>query len=110
MRAERQINWFSVLRGLSLCRSLFAITLALILFAPFVSAQDSRIELTNADVLGMVRDKVPAEAIITKIQTSRCHFDTFPPVISELRQKGVPEEVLGAMIEAPVGRPTKRVQ
>lgn len=57
----------------------------------------------------MVNAKVPADVIITKIQTSRCHFDTFPPVISELSYRGVPAEILVAMIEAPVGRPTKRV-
>jgi hypothetical protein len=58
----------------------------------------------------MVRAKVPSSVIIEKVQTSLCHFDTFPTVISELRYRGVPEEILVAMVEAPVGRPTKRVE
>jgi hypothetical protein len=58
----------------------------------------------------MVRNKVSSDSIIEKIQTSRCHFDTFPTVISELRYRGVPEEILVAMVEAPIGRPTKQVQ
>ena len=71
------------------------------------SAQENVIELQNADVLNMIAGKVPAEVIISRIETSRCHFDTFPPVISELRYRGIPEEILVAMVAAPVGRPTR---
>jgi len=71
------------------------------------SAQENVIELQNADVLNMIAGKVPAEVIISRIETSRCHFDTFPPVISELRFRGVPEEILVAMVAAPVGRPAR---
>jgi hypothetical protein len=71
------------------------------------SGQDSVIELRNADVLSMIAAKVPTDTIIDRIETSRCHFDTFPPVISELRYRGVPEEILVAMVAAPVGRPSR---
>ena len=80
------------------------------LFASPLLAQNNVIELRNADVLSMIEAKVPTNVIITKIQTSRCHFDTFPTVISELRYRGVPEEILIAMTEAPIGRPTKKIQ
>jgi hypothetical protein len=80
-----------------------------LLFASAAIAQDNVIELRNADVLAMIAAKVPVDAIITKIQTSRCNFDTFPPVISELRYRGVPEDILIAMVEAPFGRPTRNV-
>ncbi|HSB26201.1 MAG TPA: hypothetical protein VLE19_00025, partial [Pyrinomonadaceae bacterium] len=73
-------------------------------------AQDNVIELTNGDILMMVKDKVPTDVIVTRIQTSRCHFDTFPTVISELRYRGVAEEILVAMVDAPIGRPTKSVE
>jgi hypothetical protein len=86
---------------------LSAFGLGLILFSPLF-AQENVIELRNADVLNMIAAKVPAEVIINKIETSRCHFDTFPPVISELRYKGVSEEILIAMVAAPIGRPTRK--
>ena len=110
MRTVSSSNWFSFLRRIFPRKYLFTVPFALILATPFVCAQDNVIELTNADVLAMVRDKLPADAIIKRIQISLCHFDTFPPVISELRYRGVPEEVLAAMVAAPVGRPTKPVE
>ena len=99
-------NWFSTLRSFLPGTQLYSIPLAFALSVTFVYAQENVIELTNSNVLAMVRDKLPTEAIVKKIQSSRCHFDTFPTVISELRQRGVPEEVLIAMVAAPVGRPT----
>ena len=80
------------------------------LCASIAIAQDNVIELKNSDVLSMVAAKVPTDVIITRIQTSRCNFDTFPSVISELRYRGVPEEILVVMVDAPVGRPTKKVK
>src|ERR1041385_8551125 len=59
--------------------------------------------LTNADVMTMVRAKLPAALIIEKINNSSCRFDTFPSVLAELKYKGVPDEVLMAMIQAPHG-------
>jgi len=86
---------------------LLACGLGLILLSPSF-AQDNVIELRNADVLSMIAAKVPAEVIINRIETSRCYFDTFPPVISELRYRGVSEEILIAMVAAPIGRPTRK--
>ena len=103
-------NWFSTLRSFLPGTQLYSIPLAFALSVTFVYAQENVIELTNSDVVAMVRDKVPAETIVKKIQSSRCHFDTFPTVISELRYRGVPEEVLVAMVEAPIGRPTAPIE
>jgi hypothetical protein len=86
---------------------LSAFVLGLILLSPSF-AQENVIELRNADVLSMIAAKVPAEVIINRIETSRCYFDTFPPVISELRYRGVSEEILIAMVTAPIGRPTRK--
>lgn len=61
--------------------------------------------LTNSDIVQMVSTKISADDIITKIKTSRCHFDTNPTVLEELRYKRVPEPVLVAMAEAPFGAP-----
>jgi hypothetical protein len=59
--------------------------------------------LENKDVVVMVANHVPAETIIAKIKSTRCHFDTYPSVLAELRQRGVPEEVLSVMTEFPNG-------
>lgn len=83
----------SVLLALTLCIS----------FTTPVFAQESLNPLTNNDVLIMVRAKLSPALIVEKINSSSCHFDTFPSVLAELKYKGVPEEVLLAMVQAPVG-------
>lgn len=90
-------------------KSLLCLALTLVLcFAsiPFAFAQDIA-PLTNADIVTMVRAKLPAALIIEKINTSSCTFDTFPSVLAELKYKGVPDEVLMAMVKAPHGAPRK---
>jgi hypothetical protein len=59
--------------------------------------------LNNKDILMMVEKKLTPELIIQTIRTSPCTFDTFPSVMKELKRRGVPEEVLEAMIDAPYG-------
>ena len=86
----------------SLLSLLLALTLSLSCVS-FAFAQDSFTTLTNADILIMVRAKLPAPLIVEKINTSSCTFDTFPSVLAELKYKGVPDEVLMAMVQAPHG-------
>jgi len=94
----------------------FLLTVALcVCSVPFSLGQDSFTRLTNRDILIMVNAKLSANLIIEKINTSSCNFDTFPSVLAELKQKGVPDEVLMAMIQAPHGIrtievPTKNVK
>ncbi|HKR10740.1 MAG TPA: hypothetical protein VJT15_01690 [Pyrinomonadaceae bacterium] len=59
--------------------------------------------LSNKDVVTMVEHKLDAETIVKAIKASPCTFDTFPPVMKELKRRGVPDEVLQAMIDAPYG-------
>ena len=59
--------------------------------------------LSNKDILMMVERKLTPEVIVQTIKTSPCTFDTFPSVMKELKRRGVPEEVLEAMIDAPYG-------
>jgi hypothetical protein len=61
--------------------------------------------LTNIDILQMLSSGLTAELIIAKIASSNCNFDTFPSVLSELRLKHVPADVLMAMVHAPNGPP-----
>lgn len=59
--------------------------------------------LSNKDVLVMVQQRVAEEAIIKAIKSSPCTFDTFPPVLKDMKRRGVPDAVLQAMIQAPYG-------
>ncbi|HEX7178018.1 MAG TPA: hypothetical protein VF240_22360 [Pyrinomonadaceae bacterium] len=74
-----------------------------------VSAQEdgaepaSPIILENKHVMMMVRAKIAPEVILEKIRISSCNFDTFPPLLAELKSKGVPDSVLLAMVKAPHG-------
>jgi hypothetical protein len=43
--------------------------------------------------------------IISKIFTSHCSFDIFPPVLRDLKRRGVPDTVILAMKSAPNGPP-----
>jgi hypothetical protein len=61
--------------------------------------------MRNNDVLRMLEDKVQPDIIISKILTSPCNFDVFPPVLRDLRRRGVPEKVLMVMKVVPNGPP-----
>jgi len=61
--------------------------------------------LRNRDVLQMVRTGMKSELIIANILTSSCNFDVFPPVLDDLKRRGVPENVLQLMSVVPNGPP-----
>ena len=82
---------------------LIAVMVAIGANATAVANPSGVTSLSNKDVLTMVQQKVETEAIIKAIRTSPCTFDTFPSVMKELKRRGVPEEVLEAMIDAPYG-------
>ena len=70
-----------------------------------MSPQDGMPRLTNKEVVEMVKAGLSPEVVVAKIKVSRCNFDTDPSILGEMRHKGVPNEVLRAMIEAPYGPP-----
>ena len=51
----------------------------------------------------MVKSGLTADVIVAKIKSSRCHFDTFPSVLAELKQRGVPDAVILAMVQSTPG-------
>jgi len=61
--------------------------------------------LHNRDVLQMVRRGMKPDLIVATILTSSCSFDVFPPVLDDLKRRGVPENVLQVMSVVPVGPP-----
>jgi len=64
--------------------------------------------LSNKDVLTMVQNHVPEEAIVKAIKSSPCTFDTFPPVLKDMKRRGVSDAILQAMVEAPYGPSTQQ--
>src|SRR5215208_7754716 len=93
-------------------KSLLSLLLVLALSLSCVSfalAQESFTTLNNADIMTMVRAKLPTALIIEKINTSSCSFDTFPSVLAEMKYKGVPDDILMAMVQAPHGGRPKAV-
>lgn len=63
--------------------------------------------LNNKDIVVMVERKVETEEIVKAIKGSPCTFDTFPPVLREMKRRGVPASVLQAMVDAPYGPSVK---
>ena len=64
--------------------------------------------MRNSDVIRMVEDRVNPGVIIANILTSHCNFDIFPPVLRDLKRRGVPDTVILAMKMAPTGPPAMR--
>jgi hypothetical protein len=60
--------------------------------------------LTNSGVLKLVKAGLPADVVIAKIQKSACDFDTSPAALSRLKTAGVPDNVILAMVNAPVAK------
>lgn len=75
-------------------------------FAQAPKAQPRPIRtLRNRDVLQMVRTGMKSDLVIANILTSSCNFDIFPPVLDDLKRRGVPENVLQVMSVVPNGPP-----
>ena len=53
----------------------------------------------------MVEEGQKSDQIVGKIFTSYCQFDIFPPVLRDLKRRGVPDTVIVAMQSAPSGPP-----
>jgi len=55
--------------------------------------------LTNDDIVKLVKAKLPESVIIKKISNSSCAFDTDPDALIKLKQAGVSEAVIDAMVD-----------
>ena len=102
----------TLLKGVVVKRHSFLLIAALVVVmlgsAASASAQisgDSSLltPLNNRDVLEMVEHQIQPLEIVQTIKASACTFDTFPPILKEMKRRGVPEAVLQAMVEAPYG-------
>jgi len=72
-----------------------------------LSATYSTQILHNSDVLAMVKKGIKTDVITDRILRSTCNFDVFPPVLQDLRRRGVPELVLQLMTVVPNGPPAQ---
>src|SRR5438132_12352442 len=73
--------------------------------APQASELSRFAPMRNKDVLVLIEKKITPDEVISIIRSSWCNFDTFPPVLQDLKQRGVPGQVLQAMVDAPYGPP-----
>jgi hypothetical protein len=64
--------------------------------------------LTNQDILDMNKMGLSPDILIAKIKSSPCAFDTSPSQLQQLKSSGLPDAVILAMVQAPVGQ-TKAV-
>jgi hypothetical protein len=57
--------------------------------------------LTNSDVIDMVKSGLGTDIIIAKIKATPCSFETNPKTLKELKDAGIPDSVILAMVQAP---------
>jgi hypothetical protein len=74
---------------------LYFLLLPLILSAGVAAQQKP---LHNEDILKMVQAGLGADPILTMISTVTCEFDTSPDALIRLKQGGVPDNVITAMV------------
>jgi hypothetical protein len=68
--------------------------------APTVQPAVAQSEVvTNQTVMDMINAKLPAEVVVTKIQTSKTDFDLSTDALVKLNQNSVPADVIKAMMQ-----------
>jgi SH3 domain-containing protein len=69
--------------------------------SPIAAARHSDSYLTNADIMAMFRERADSDAIVKKIKSSRCAFDTTPESLLQLKASGLTDKVILTMLAAP---------
>jgi hypothetical protein len=86
--------------ALTLVLNLAAITFAAPTFQePTQNASTAAAELTNKDVLDMLKAGLATEIIVAKIKSSPTKFDTSAATLAELKEAKVPDAVIMAMVQ-----------
>jgi hypothetical protein len=60
--------------------------------------------LTNADILDLSKAGISPDILVAKIKSSACNFDTSPAALQSLKTANLGDDVVLAMIEAPIGQ------
>jgi hypothetical protein len=66
-------------------------------------SQEGVAPLSNQDVLRMVKASVALETILATIKASPCDFVTTPAALQHLKEEGVPDALILAMVMSPKG-------
>lgn len=66
---------------------------------PATNQSLAQAQLTNKDVLDMLRSGLATEIVVAKIRTTPSKFDTNPPALAELKSANVPDAVIIAMVQ-----------
>lgn len=94
-------------KPIALALVLVLTTLALATPAPQAPAenQTQAADLTNKDVIDMVKSGLSTEIIVAKIKASPSKFDTSAAILAELKAANVPDAVIMAMVQDPAVSP-----
>jgi hypothetical protein len=68
---------------------------------PIAAARHPGSDLTNADIVAMLRERSDTDTIVKKIRSSRCAFDTTPESLLQLKASGLSDKVILTMLGAP---------
>jgi hypothetical protein len=66
---------------------------------------ESALLLTNVNVMKMQGAHLSPDAIITRLNAARCDFDTSPAALHRLKQSGVSDRIILAMMHSPAAFP-----
>ena len=64
----------------------------------------NRPALSNTDILNMNKIGLKPEILVAKIKSGQCNFDTSPASLQVLKNAGVNDSVILAMVQAPIGQ------
>ena len=82
------------------------ITLVLLLtsaiFAQSPRSGTASVAITDEDVLTMLKDGLSPQVVMAKIKISTCRCDTSPAALAKLKNDGVPDAVILALVESSV--------
>ena len=84
---------------MKLMKAIGCLSLLLLLQVAPAAAQSAR-PLTNSDVLMMLKDGLPPDVVVAKINTSHCDFDTSVSALEALKAEKVPSQVILAMVSS----------
>ncbi len=78
----------------------FLVIVCFLTTAAMASSQQAQKPLTNDDVVKMVKGGLPEDTIVSAIQASATNFDISADALISLKNAGVTQPVMGAMISA----------
>lgn len=87
---------------------ILSLILASVLGTSVGYSPDTKPQLTSQDVMKLVASGLPDSVVLTAVETNDKAFDVSPANLLKLKQAGVSEKVVAAMLERP-RRPPRRL-